>query len=222
MKKRVKSLYGIAILVVVFFSFSKSTSAQGNHGGGGCMNIDFISDIPKSDLNDIEKAGLILMREEEKLARDVYVTLGEKWNLPIFSNISRSEQMHTDAVKALLDRYEIEDPIKDNTTGIFTSPELSELYKNLVAKGSTSLMDALEVGATIEDLDIKDLNELLAKTDNKDIKVTYDFLNKGSRNHMRAFSRQIDNRGESYTPQYISSTEYENILSSPHERGFSN
>jgi len=219
MKKTVKSLYGIAILVVVFFSFSKSTYAQGNHGGG-CMNMDFISDIPKSDLNDVEKAGLILMREEEKLARDVYVTLGEKWNLPMFSNISRSEQIHTDAVKALLDRYEIEDPIKDNTTGVFTSPELLELYNTLVAKGSTSLMDALEVGATIEDLDIKDLNELLAKTDNEDITVTYDFLNMGSRNHMRAFSRQINNRGGFYTLQYISSSEYENILSSQHERGF--
>ena len=219
MKNIVKSLYSIAIVAVVFFSFSKSTYAQGNRGGG-CMNTDLISDIPKSDLSVEEKAGLILMREEEKLARDVYVTLGEKWGLPMFSNIPRAEQMHTDAVKALLDRYEIEDPIKDNTTGIFTSPELSELYKTLVAKGSNSLMDALEVGATIEDLDIKDLNELLAKTDNEDIKVTYDFLNMGSRNHMRAFSRQINNRGGSYTPQYISSAEYENILSSPHERGF--
>jgi hypothetical protein len=219
MKNIVKSLYSIAIIAVVFFSFSKSTYAQGNRGGG-CMNTDLISDIPKSDLNDEEKAGLILMREEEKLARDVYVTLGEKWNLPMFSNIPRSEQMHTDAVKALLDRYEIEDPIKNDAAGVFTSPELLELYKTLVAKGSTSLMDALEVGATIEDLDIKDLNELLAKTDNEDITVTYDFLNMGSRNHMRAFSRQINNRGGSYTPQYISSSEYENILSSPHERGF--
>ena len=199
----------------MFFSSVNSIEAQGNYGGG-CMNTDYISDIPKSELNDEEKAGLILMREEEKLARDVYVTLGEKWGLPMFSNIPRSEQIHSDAVKVLLDRYDLEDPIKDDATGAFTSSELFELYKNLVAKGSVSLMDALEVGATIEDLDIKDLNELLTKTDNEDIKVTYEFLNMGSRNHMRAFSRQINKRGGSYTPKYISSAEYDSILSSPH------
>ena len=218
MKKIVKSLYRITVLSVVFFSFSKSIYAQGNRAGG-CMNTDFISDISKSDLSEEEKAGLILMREEEKLARDVYVTLGEKWNLPMFSNIHRAEQIHSDAVKALLDRYDLEDPIKNDATGIFTSPELSGLYKKLVDMGSASLMDALKVGATIEDLDIKDLNELLVKTDNEDIKVTYKFLNKGSRNHMRAFSRQITNRGGAYTPQYISNAEYENIISSSHERG---
>ena len=218
MKKKVKLFYSLAILAVVLLPLSKTANAQGQ-GDGVCMNTDFISDIPKSDLNDEEKAGLILMREEEKLARDVYVTLGKKWNLPMFSNIPRSEQIHSDAVKALLDRYGLDDPIKYNTTGVFTSHELSELYKTLVTKGNTSLMDALEVGATIEDLDIKDLNDLIAKTDNEDIKVTYDFLNMGSRNHMRAFSRQINNRGGAYTPQYISSAEYENIISSPHERG---
>jgi hypothetical protein len=218
MKNRVKSLYGVVIFAVMFFSISKSVYSQGNRGG--CMNTDFISDIPKSDLSEEEKAGLILMREEEKLARDVYVTLGEKWNLPMFSNIPRAEQMHSDAVKILLDRYGLEDPIKDDATGIFTSTELSELYKNLVAKGNSSLMDALVVGATVEDLDINDLNELISKTDNEDVKVIYEFLNRGSRNHIRAFTRQISNRGGAYTPQYISSSEYENILSSPHERGY--
>lgn len=49
------------------------------------------------------------MREEEKLARDVYLTFGEKWGLTLFTNIAKSEQTHTDAVKTLLDRYEIKD-----------------------------------------------------------------------------------------------------------------
>ncbi|NPA36491.1 MAG: DUF2202 domain-containing protein [Chlorobi bacterium] len=160
------------------------------------------------------------MREEEKLARDVYVTLAEKWGLRVFSNISRSEQTHTDAIKALLDRYGIEDPVKDDRTGVFTSQKLSELYKNLVEKGNKSLMDALEVGATIEDLDIKDLEELTAKTDNQDIIVTYKNLTKGSRNHMRAFSNQIAFRGGSYNPQFISMNEYNTILNTPHERGY--
>ncbi len=205
------------LVIGVLFAFAENATAQNNQKE--CFGDGLIADIPKSDLNGEEKSGLILMREEEKLARDVYVTLGDKWGLPIFTNISRSEQVHSDAVKILLDRYDIEDPIKDNATGVFTSLHLAELYNTLVKQGSRSLMDALLVGATIEDLDIKDLNELTARTDNEDIIVTYKNLNKGSRNHMRAFSRQISNRGGSYTPQYISKEEYETFLNSPHERG---
>lgn len=85
---------------------------------------ELVKDIPESQLSEEEIAGLVLMREEEKLARDVYNTLGEKWGINIFTNIAKSEQTHTDAIKVLLDRYEIEDPIKDDSAGIFTSSEL--------------------------------------------------------------------------------------------------
>ena len=180
---------------------------------------ELIKDIPESQLNEEEIAGLVLMREEEKLARDVYNVLGEKWETEIFTNIAKSEQTHTDAIKVLLDRYNIEDPVKDDSIGIFTSPELDELYKNLVEQGESSLLDALIVGATVEDLDIKDLNELSAKTDNSDIIITYNNLNKGSRNHLRAFMRQINNNEGSYSPQYISQSEFDDIISSAQEKG---
>ena len=210
------NILSLFIAVFSLFAFGANSRAQRNN----CYGYNLIADLPKSDLSGEEKNGLILMREEEKLARDVYTTLGDKWGIPIFYNISRAEQVHTDAVKALLDRYGIEDPVKDDATGVFTSPELAKLYNDLVQKGSSSLMDALEVGATIEDLDIHDLNNLLAKTDNEDIIVTYKNLNKGSRNHMRAFSRQIWNRGGAYEPRFISRAEFNNITSSQHERGF--
>ena len=180
---------------------------------------ELIKDVPESQLNEEEIAGLILMHEEEKLARDVYNALGEKWGINIFTNIAKSEQTHTDAVKVLLDRYEIEDPVKDDSIGIFTSPELDELYQNLLKQGSSSFLDALIVGAIVEDLDIKDLNELLTETDNADIIATYNNLNKGSRNHLRAFMGQIENNNGSYSPQYISQSEFDDIISSAQERG---
>jgi len=180
---------------------------------------ELIKDVPESQLSEEEIAGLILMREEEKLARDAYNTLGEKWGINIFTNIAKSEQTHTDAIKVLLDRYEIEDPVKDDRVGIFTSPELDELYQNLLEQGSLSFLDALIVGATIEDLDIKDINELSAETDNADIIATYNNLNKGSRNHLRAFMGQIENNNGLYSPQYISQTEFDNIISSAQEKG---
>lgn len=180
---------------------------------------ELISGMEKSELSDAEKIGLIQMREEEKLAHDVYARLGELWGTQIFSNIAKSEQTHTDAVKVLLDRYGIPDPVTNNPVGVFTSAMMQELYNSLVDKGKTSLLDALVVGATVEDLDIKDLNVLKAETTKEDILVTYNNLQRGSRNHLRAFVKNIEAKGGSYSPQFISQSEYQSIISSEQEKG---
>ncbi|MCK5476661.1 MAG: DUF2202 domain-containing protein [Candidatus Aenigmarchaeota archaeon] len=228
MKYSKKQFACFAIILLFFVVSSGCTDTPENQTPSNEYIIDqsdfvkgneLIEDIPKSQLSEEEVEGLVLMREEEKLARDVYNVLGEKWGTNIFTNIAKSEQTHTDAVKVLLDRYNIEDPVKDDSIGVFNSNELDELYKTLVKQGSLSLLDALKVGATVEDLDIKDLNELSAKTDNADIITTYNNLNKGSRNHLRAYIKQIENNGGSYSPQYISQAEFDSIISSEQEKG---
>ncbi len=169
-------------------------------------------------LSELEKTSLLQMREEEKLAHDVYTSLYKTWGKQIFSNISQSEQTHTNAVKLLLDRYQIEDPAKDKE-GEFKSEELQKLYNLLVEKWKKSLLDALIVGATIEDLDIYDLQTQSKNIDNEDILLVYQNLERGSRNHMRAFTRNITNEGGIYTPQYISKESFHAIISSPQEKG---
>ena len=178
-----------------------------------------LSGITKSELSDKEIIGLIQMREEEKLARDVYITLGNIWGTKIFSNISASEQTHTDAIKVLLTRYGIKDPVTADTVGVFTSKDMQDLYNTLTTKGKVSLADALVVGATIEDLDIRDLDVLKKETSKEDILVTYNNLQKGSRNHLRAFVKNIESRGGSYKAQYITQTDYNLIINSPQEKG---
>jgi hypothetical protein len=153
------------------------------------------------------------------LARDVYLTLADTWNIQIFSNIANSEQTHTDAIKTLLTRYNISDPVTDDSVGVFTNPELAKLYTDLVDQGSKSLLSALKIGATIEDLDINDLDKALLETTKEDIKIVYQNLQKGSRNHLRAFVRQIEKNGGDYFPQYISNDSYEKIISSTQEKG---
>ncbi len=180
---------------------------------------NLLSSLSVGDLSDEEKKGLIQMREEEKLAHDVYTTLHKKWGQRIFDNISGSEQTHTDTIKYLLEKYNIVDPVKDNTVGVFTDKNMQELYNSLVAQGDKSLTEGLKVGVTIEDLDIKDLNEFIAKTDNEDILVAYQNLNKGSRNHMRAFIRNLERNGASYQPQFISQGLFDEIISGEQERG---
>jgi hypothetical protein len=144
------------------------------------------------------------------------MTLGNVWGTRIFANIASSEQTHTDAIKVLLARYGIKDPVTSDNVGVFTSKTIQELYDNLTTQGRVSLSEALIVGATIEDLDIYDLDVLKSETTKEDIVLTYNNLQKGSRNHLRAFVRV---NGGNYTPQYISQSDYSSIINSPQERG---
>ncbi len=161
--------------------------------------------------------GLIWMREEEKLARDVYQALSELWNLRIFDNIAASEQMHTDAVADLLERYDIPDPMANDLAGVFQNQTMQALYDDFVERGSESVVDALVVGATIEDLDIVDLRQ--RRSGIAAIDQVYGNLERGSRNHIRAFVSALERRGAEYVPGYLTVEEYQAIVTSARERG---
>lgn len=221
----------LSIMAVALIAFPTTADAGcGNGRGKGCGNGGggkgqgagscSISDLPREDLSDAETASLLLMREEEKLARDVYLTLGKQYDVNVFQNIPQAEQRHMDKVGELLAKYEITDPVTDDTVGKFESAKMQELYDTLVDQGSASLTAALQVGATIEDLDIFDLEKAMAEdVDNEDIKLVYQNLTKGSRNHMRAFTAQLEANGASYEVQYISAADYAAIVDSEWERG---
>jgi len=203
----------------IFLIVSSGILAQNNQTNfSGNINL-IINDIEKGSIDSIEKEGILLMREEEKLARDVYLALYDKWNLKTFYNIAQSEKTHMEAVKLLLKRYGIEDPVGKDIVGTFKNEKLQKLYDELVAMGNESLEQALSASATVEELDIYDLKELLSKTDNDDIKIVYQNLLKGSRNHLRSFNRQIEKNGFSYTSKYLSQKEYDNIAMSSQESG---
>jgi hypothetical protein len=172
-----------------------------------------------AELTDNEIASLMFMREEEKLAHDVYLNLSTYWILPIFQNISLGEQSHTEAIKTLLDRYELTDPAS-NETGVFMNPDLQALYNDLIVRGSQSLSEALLVGATIEEIDIMDLQEAMAETDKADIQQVYDSLLNGSYNHLRAFV-SIYNRqtGSTYAPLYLDNATFQTIISDVAQSG---
>jgi hypothetical protein len=163
-------------------------------------------------LTQEEQEGLLYMREEEKLAHDVYATLYERWGHQTFANIIESERRHMESMKGLLDAYGLPDPAEGRGLGEFSDPSLQKLYDELTARGATSLQAALEVGAGIEELDIVDLRERMAQTGRGDLQLVYGNLRDASANHLRAFTRALARQGVTYQPTHLSPEEYSAIV----------
>jgi hypothetical protein len=160
-----------------------------------------------------EAAGLRWMVEEEKLAHDVYVAMYARWGLSIFTNISDSETQHVAAVRNLLAFYGLSDPSAGLGPGTFADAELQHLYDTLIAQGNLSLLEALRVGAAIEEIDILDLQRLLGQTNKSNIRKVYTNLMDASGNHLRAFVNQIERRtGTPYMPLYLTPEAYAAII----------
>jgi len=172
----------------------------------------------EDSLSPEEIADLQYMREEEKLARDVYLVLYAEWGSQVFSNIASSEQTHTDAVANTIERVGIEDPVVDDTIGVFVDPRLAELYEDMVSEGSRSSIAALQVGATIEEVDMVDIQAAIGRAETPAIIELYESLLCGSRNHLRAFTDELESAGEPYDAQFLDPAEVEAIISSPREQ----
>ena len=164
-------------------------------------------------LDEAEIAGLKFMREEEKLAHDVYVTMFNTWGAQVFANIAESEAEHTAAVLGQIERYEVDDPAEGNPVGVFEDPYLQALYDKLVAMGSVSLIEALKVGALIEETDIVDIREKMEVTDEPSILQVYQNLLCGSYSHLQAFDKELAGQGVGYQAQVITQEQWDEIAS---------
>ena len=161
-------------------------AAQGGKGGKG-PGVQ----PPTAELTAEEEMHILHMREEEKLARDVYREFGTLYDCPIFSKIAAAEQRHMDAVGMLIARYGLVDPIASDESGTFTNPVFAELYDAFLLAGTGSLLDALDVGVQIEELDIADLEDALDATTKTDLQWVFENLLAASNNHLLAFTRSI-------------------------------
>jgi hypothetical protein len=221
MFKKMLVVGAVSLFALTSAAFTASAEAAGP--ATGVPAVEPITIVAADSVNGEAALGLQFMREEEKLAHDVYVTMYKKWGLPIFNNIASAEQKHTDAVVTLLDRYDLADPADGKALGEFTDADLQALYDQLIRQGNESAADALKVGLAIEEIDILDLQDRLAKTDNADIQAVYKNLLAGSENHLRAFARNLKTRtGETYEPQHLSQEAYDAIANATGGRGGGN
>lgn len=216
----------VIVTCAVLFVISVSLAgAQGRPSRGGdesdCQQalVDRFDSLSTNTLDEETIDAIVLLREEEKLARDVYLTFSWWYDLPVFENIARSEQQHMNLVALLLDRYGIADPAAGNGIGEFDEDWVQEAFDDLRDSGAESLVNALFAGAFIEDVDIYHLQHILDHSDFDDVNLIVQNMIAGSRNHMRSFDQALVKRGETYVPQYITQGDLDAILATPMETG---
>jgi len=203
---------------IVVATLAVSGGSMANNGRGHGTPHQPASAVPATEidvsisLTESEQADLLFMREEEKLARDVYSYLFERWGSKVFTNISRAEQQHMDSVKNILDAYGLADPALAEP-GRFANADLQSLYDQLIIQGETSLVDALKVGLLIEEVDINDLYNAINGTNNPAIINVYTNLLNGSYKHLNAFTEQLTAQGVDPVPQVLTLEQVDTILS---------
>lgn len=203
----------LASVVMIALGLTAShtiTAAQGNGQGAQNGRLQTIGGI----LTEQDKIDLQYLQEEEKLARDVYLTLLAKWNLVVFQNIADSEQRHTDTALQLLTTYQLP-TLALKEIGKFHNPTLQTLYDDLINRGSQNISEALLVGALVEEVDIADLQRMLNTTKNPDLINSYTKLMQASYRHLNAFVSAWRNYTDqtNYQAQVLPQSEVDKILS---------
>jgi hypothetical protein len=195
MKILVSSIFCLSLFTVLFSGCNTDSNLVSPDEKTVFSKSDFKAfsgrDSFVGSISQEEVDALVHMRIEEKIARDAYTVLGEQWNRQVFLNIKLSEQTHMDAVKKLLDKYSIPDPLVTDEVGVFPNESFQELYDGLITQGKESVYNAFLVGVAIEELDIKDLDEYLLIVDNSDIVQVFNHLLDGSYNHLTAFNKNL-------------------------------
>lgn len=168
------------------------TGTDGENPSAGAAASKAAGSTAVTPLSPAEEDELVFLREEEKLARDVYLALYDEWGVSVFKNIAASESRHMASVKTLLDRYGVEDPVCADTPGVFADAGLQTLYNELVTQGRLSVEQAYGVGVAIEEMDILDLKEIIAISTHRDVTRVAENLLAGSENHLAAFTRLLN------------------------------
>ena len=213
MKARITVLGPVLFSILLVFGMLSGCSDSSDEP----IDTQINNDIDDTTLiSEEDEQALLFMLEEEKLARDTYQFLNDYWDMVQFENIMQSEQSHMNAVETLLKAYHIPYEILEN--GKFTNEDLQTWYDKFAEEGVVDEVAALTIGATIEDLDIVDLDDHIQATSNPYIIEVFSSLQCGSRNHLRSFVQSIENLGSTYEPQFLSQEAYDAILEGSHEQ----
>lgn len=194
--------------------------------GAGCSQqgqgealLAYLGALPTGSLTEAQAAWILMLREEEKLARDLYLALADRWPVAAFANVARAEQRHFDLMGAMIARYGLGDPAFGQLPGSFTSSVVQTLHDELLALGNESAVAALSAAARVEETDLADLSTIEATAPPADLLTVDQNLARGSRNHLRGFVAALAAQGATYEPTVLSAEQFAAIVGSETERG---
>lgn len=159
-----------------------------------------------------ESKQVIQILEQRKMARDLYYKLYKTWHSDTFKRLSDSEQIYLNSLKKLTTKLNIIDPTIDDTKGVFSSDYITKLYIDFSKIGLSSDYEAFRIAATVQDLMINDINQLLNSSSDKSIIDAMNNTKQGSISHLRACNREIKKFGMTYQAQFLSTEELRAIL----------
>lgn len=153
---------------------------------------------------------LIRLYEEEILAHDLYVELGEEHpNIRPFQNIPKSEARHQAAMKGILDQAGIAIPKPENGRK-FVTPGLNRTYRTWLKEGKKSPVDACRVGVRLEEHDIADLRK--AAVEHPRYRGVLEQLEAASGHHLRAFHRNLTALDGTYQAEALEEADLKKLL----------
>ena len=139
----------------------------------------------------LTNAQLTEMREEERVARDLYTKLASSSGELIFTRIAASEQRHLEAVERLMTSQGMDPGAAGTTVGRYAVPDLQAAYDRWLAQGRASDEAAYKVGVELERQDIADLKGLDVADGTTGARVVAALLN-GSEHHLAAFTKAVN------------------------------
>ena len=132
----------LATISLGFLAENSISAGKVRFFNNGCQSDSFYcraGDFPKQDVSTSEEKELLYMREEEKMAHDIYSLMYDKWGSRPFYNITSAEERHMAAIKTIINKYALTDPVKDTKIGVFTNAEINKLYTDLIEQGNKSI-----------------------------------------------------------------------------------
>src|SRR6476620_4362177 len=177
----------------------------------------FISAVTKAQkitLSPAETKALINLHDNQKLSLFVYDSLYAIWGINPFGNIRSAESQHVNFLDDVADNYalELETNEPGNSAATFTTPQAETIYQESISKGSLSVVDALKMGARLEEMSLQVLHNAKAVTIKSDLLHTFDILAMGSKNNLQAFNRRLKMYGITYEPGFLEQKDFRNII----------
>ncbi len=151
--RTLKAVFSLTVAVALLLSCSKDDELTPS----GTNVNDESNSVFNETLSPREIDDMNYLIENEKLLRDYFNVMYNKYNLSLFQNVAKSEQSHLNFLAVKFLRYDLKNPTEEKPAGEYVNPELQQTYDIMIAKGETNIYAALLAGSSKVKEDVEDI-----------------------------------------------------------------